>query len=648
MAVVQISRIQIRRGQKNQGTGLPQLSSGELGWAIDSQELFIGNGSVAEGAPQVGNTKVITEHDDLFTLADSYIYRNGDGSIVTGIDSINPVERSLQDRLDDTVSGRAFGLTGEQSQDATTLLQRAIDQLFLNAGSELSASNRIKLILEPGTYTINDTIKVPPHATIIGAGKDKTIIRQLNTGRAVFQTVSDESIPGGYVFGGEYATQARNIHLEGMTLTVLGGSKGLILDSCRDSYFNSIKVNGNWVVGNLVPTDTLTTNDVALSLNSKNGGVETARNEFNNCSFENFGYGIISNWDINDNSFTKCDFATLGYGVAFGKDMIIDGIPANGTAYGPQNNIFETCVFKDTVYQAILIVHGTNNISKGNKFYTCGNNGGADDQPETAVITIDTLSNKSIDDYFSRTKVLSYSQGFIRQASATLVVGGLSVIVASTENIKPGQLIIKKTGVGEFGFTTEDNIFTPELDNDITVTARVDQVISPTEFTVTIPHLASGAVTFELVSPVIEDVPYIPEVEGPVNYEWGYEHEVTVIDGDNNTLFRLPKLENQSFVIDYFSLSEQGYTGVRSGTLHVIVNALTDGAVGTPAVLVSDEYDYLGDNIYLDTISFDAILDNVGNSPDLNTIIIKSNASGMPTQARSRFKFRVKTKQTVL
>ena len=42
MAVVQISRIQIRRGQKNQGTGLPQLSSGELGWAIDTQEMFVG------------------------------------------------------------------------------------------------------------------------------------------------------------------------------------------------------------------------------------------------------------------------------------------------------------------------------------------------------------------------------------------------------------------------------------------------------------------------------------------------------------------------------------------------------------------------------------------------------------------------------
>ena len=60
MAVVQISKIQLRRGKKSTGTGLPQLSSGEMGWAIDSQELYIGNGSVSEGSPAVGNTKILT------------------------------------------------------------------------------------------------------------------------------------------------------------------------------------------------------------------------------------------------------------------------------------------------------------------------------------------------------------------------------------------------------------------------------------------------------------------------------------------------------------------------------------------------------------------------------------------------------------
>ena len=65
MAVVQISRIQVRRGQKNAGTGVPQLASGEFGWAVDARELYIGNGAVSEGSPQVGNTKVLTQYDNI-------------------------------------------------------------------------------------------------------------------------------------------------------------------------------------------------------------------------------------------------------------------------------------------------------------------------------------------------------------------------------------------------------------------------------------------------------------------------------------------------------------------------------------------------------------------------------------------------------
>lgn len=87
MAVVSISRIQQRRGRAQSGTGLPQLASGELGWAIDTQELYIGNGAVSEGAPAVGNTRILTEIDldkfnsssNLFNLL-SYVYK-ASGSI---------------------------------------------------------------------------------------------------------------------------------------------------------------------------------------------------------------------------------------------------------------------------------------------------------------------------------------------------------------------------------------------------------------------------------------------------------------------------------------------------------------------------------------------------------------------------------------
>ena len=72
MPIVQISRIQHRRGKR---TDLPQLAAGELGWVIDEQRLFIGNGTVADGAPAVGNTEIVTSGSSGFTTALTYTYK---------------------------------------------------------------------------------------------------------------------------------------------------------------------------------------------------------------------------------------------------------------------------------------------------------------------------------------------------------------------------------------------------------------------------------------------------------------------------------------------------------------------------------------------------------------------------------------------
>lgn len=59
MAVIQISKIQVRRGlQEN----LPQLAAGELGYSTDQRRLWIGNGltSAPDYAPEGGNTEILT------------------------------------------------------------------------------------------------------------------------------------------------------------------------------------------------------------------------------------------------------------------------------------------------------------------------------------------------------------------------------------------------------------------------------------------------------------------------------------------------------------------------------------------------------------------------------------------------------------
>ena len=177
MAIVQISRIQIRRGQKLTGSGVPQLAGGELGWAVDTRELYIGNGSVSEGSPAVGNSKVLTEHDNLFTFADQYTYLKDESTMLTGTTPTTPVARTLQDRLDETVNVKSFGVKGD-GLDYTTKFQQAIDQLYINTATKGSTASRVVLSIDAGSYTLSASLKIPPHASIIGAGADKVVITQ--------------------------------------------------------------------------------------------------------------------------------------------------------------------------------------------------------------------------------------------------------------------------------------------------------------------------------------------------------------------------------------------------------------------------------------------------------------------------------------
>ena len=408
MAVVQISRIQVRRGQAQQGSGVPQLASGEFGWAVDTRELYIGNGAVSEGAPAVGNTKVLTQYDNLFSVADTYIYKDGAGTVATGGIGGTAVQRTLQARLDDRVSGRAFGLTGETTQVATTYLQTAIDQLFINDATKGNPSSRVVLHLEAGEYIIDDTIYIPPYATIIGAGSDKTIIRTSTASTDMFKTVNSSSTPGSPASNSTSTTlnQAQKITLKGLTIETTVNNNAIVLDCCRDSIFEDIKIKGPWLSGDALGSDVgITLNNLSLV----SSVVETRNNSFTNVTVNGFTRGISSDWDTNNNNFIDCDFYDLGYGVLFGTNLVtLDPDQYSSKNYGPYHNTFERCRFNDIDRQAIWVKFGEWNKSINNRFELCGNDGGADYQNQHSIIKYETNTNESHLDYFTRTNILAF------------------------------------------------------------------------------------------------------------------------------------------------------------------------------------------------------------------------------------------------
>lgn len=552
MAVVQISKIQVRRGKKNQGAGVPQLSGGEFGWAVDTRELYIGNGSVAEGSPAVGNTKVITEHDDIFALVDTYKYKSTTDYLQTGVSSTSPVARTLQDRLDDIVSVKSFNCTGVATQDCTELLQRALDQLYLNSATKGTAISRVVLHMEPGIYTVTGTVYVPPNATIVGAGKDKTIIRSSST-NPVFKTQNDLDIGGSKTDANDDSgtaenNQARNIRIEELSLeTTAADGRGLVLQNCRDSVFKNVRVKGPWVFGQTIPTDF--DGDIGIEINSKSGTVKSKHNQFVNCEIEGWGYGVMSNWDINYCNFDTCEFDTLGQGIAFGPNMTL-GAPSTGQSVGPTHCTIHTSQFQNIEQQAILIQNGNYNLSLNNRFVSVGNDGGTEAQPVYSVIKFVKEGNSSNQDFFKRTEELSYKQ-------ANLV-----------------------------------------------------------------------------------NVVYVPEIEGPVNWAWGYEHKLSLSSAPSAVrLMRLPKGDvDTGFEIDY-TINSTSYEISRTGKIVIVVN----GRNGR--VELFDDYQYSGTESYLDKIYFEAILsDEDGDTEDETVVINYYNLTA--SDDVSEFKFTVRNKQT--
>jgi len=68
MAIVQISQITNRKGLAE---NLPQLAGAEFGWSTNTRQLWIGNGTLEDGAPIIGNTEILTEFSNISALFSS-------------------------------------------------------------------------------------------------------------------------------------------------------------------------------------------------------------------------------------------------------------------------------------------------------------------------------------------------------------------------------------------------------------------------------------------------------------------------------------------------------------------------------------------------------------------------------------------------
>jgi hypothetical protein len=390
MAVIQISKMQVRRGQTAQ-TNFPQLSSGEFGWSIDQQQLFIGNGSVAEGAPAIGNTEIITERNisNFFLLANNYTYGT---SLLAPVPNVET--RSIQAKLDDSVNLNDFIRVDENNTtditDFTTVIQSAI-----NYAAELKKP----LHIPEREYIVSDTIYIPPYTEIRGAGLGKTVIRNQST-TSTFQTIDSDEFLFENMSGD--STSPRNVRINGVSfISSLTNAEPIMrLDCLRDSVIEQCEFNGNIAVATA-------TNTLATAINFRSTGVYPANLTNNvtikNCNFYKVSAAVVSDYDIANIEITENTFKNLNEGIMLGKTVV------PGVAVGPRhvritNNSFSH-INRQAVYAGSTSTLVTTDINSVNNFYyDVGNNNQGDSATTstTEVILFGSFGNYSQGDTFER------------------------------------------------------------------------------------------------------------------------------------------------------------------------------------------------------------------------------------------------------
>ncbi len=235
---------------------MPQLSSAELAWAVDTQELFIGNGSVAEGAPYVGNTRVLTEHDNLLELAGSYKFAEPDVSITAS------VFRSIQSKLDEIeVSLTDFGPEPDPSTDHSSYLQTALSQLFQNADTRF----RKKLKIPNGHYYFTTVLKIPSNVIIEGETRNGVI---LDVGTTGIEFVSESGTDS---LNFTSTDHPHNILISNLTINYVSGETKLT--GVKSSVFKDVTWTSTYVLGDTVSTPVLASQSYDLSAVASTGNI---------------------------------------------------------------------------------------------------------------------------------------------------------------------------------------------------------------------------------------------------------------------------------------------------------------------------------------------------------------------------------------
>lgn len=418
MAVIQISKIQVRRGlQEN----LPQLASAELGWSIDERRLFIGNGTLGEGAPSSGNTELLTEYTDIMSIIQSYYFRGTESGYVshTSGNPLIPTYRSFQNILDEgQISVRNFGAVGNGATDDTVAIARALAEVYPTSQST-NVKVRRALYFPAGTYLISSELAIPPYAQLVGDGMGATTIQQTSASARSVLTFADSA---GNI-SPSLASAPTNVVISGMTLSNTTDNDVVYMDGLATGDFINVTF-----VGNQTSPTTVGTSKAVVRMLSIYG--TTASINFNRCWMQGQTYGILVNGNISSVTALDSNF-----------NFLYNGIKLTGTSTNAPRGIRVTSSRFDNIANSGIVTDTYSSITSAFNYYI-GVGNGLLTNPVAPVINYANPNNYSFGDTFNRTTAqaavylrIQTTGAFVANITAMSAAGSLHEFPGATDII---------------------------------------------------------------------------------------------------------------------------------------------------------------------------------------------------------------------
>ena len=373
MAIVSISRLQHRRGLK---ADLPaNLNEAELGWCLDTRQLYIGNGNT-----YMGNSQILTQwspNDQIITHA--YV---GD----TGISASGTVQRTLGSILDDYLNVKDYGAAGDGVTDDTAAIQQAINDEWARISSSNAAvfDSRNVINFPAGNYAVSGTINLLPYITLAGEGVNRTNIALMSGSLGPVFTTADSLGQTGANIGTNGAVLPTSISVKSMNVDGSSDPTNPVisLQRCSGITLSSIEVLGSWVEGT-----SPTTSSPGVIIESLGNAVVTSDIALTGVNIKNCSNAIITSDPVQ--------------GIAVNSSQIqqcYSGINLLGGSNGPSNVQIGTSRFKDISSYGLYVSTSNRGVTSMGNFYT---EVGAIEGVPSIYWSTNTNSCSSIGDVFS-------------------------------------------------------------------------------------------------------------------------------------------------------------------------------------------------------------------------------------------------------